>query len=66
MLLLFKFSKISSIGIIREKNVMINSEFAKLIIMYPILDQESRGGKMWDTIPSLKHFTVSQINMYIS
>lgn len=36
---------------------MINSEFAKQIILYTTLDQESRGEKMWGILPSLKQFT---------
>ena len=49
---------------ITRKNVTINSGFAKQIVTYPILDQES-GEKVLDIIPSFGQLTVSQMNRNI-
>ena len=61
----FYFSNFSKLIMhITRKIVMINSEFAKQIITYPILDQES-GEKVLDIIPSFGQLTVSQMNRNI-
>lgn len=57
--LFFKFSKINIIY--NQKKLTTNSKFARQIILYPTLEQESKGGKMWGIIPPSNKLPVSQM-----